>query len=458
LKDEIKILAATGMLGTGYLESSLERGLSWNPDFIGCDAGSTDGGPAYLGSGKCGYSKEAIKYDLRLALSGARKKRIPLLIGSAGSAGGDMNLAWTVEIAKEIAREEGLHFNMAVIHSEQDKEYLKKKLAEGKIRSLKPAQPLDEKIIDRSEHIVGMMGAEPFIRALEQGAEVVIAGRSSDTSIYAAIPIQRGFSPGPVWHAAKILECGAACVTQRSRADSMFARIGQGYFVVEPPNPEFACTPVSVAAHTFYETANPIHLYEPSGMMDTSLADYRAESERAVRVSGSKFVPAEKYTIKLESVEKAGYRSITVAFVRDPILIDQIDEWLERFVQKVKQRTSEMFGNRLANEDYFFNIRVGGRNAVLGDNEPFKDKVPHELTLIFEVTAPTQEIASAIMASAGHMGLHLSIPHWKGLTSNFAVPYSPREIGLGTTYRFNMNHVVEPADPNEMFPIEMVNV
>ncbi|MFH1303609.1 MAG: acyclic terpene utilization AtuA family protein [Planctomycetota bacterium] len=432
--------------------------MSWDPDFIGCDAGSTDGGPAYLGRGECGYAKEAVKYDLRLALLGARKKRIPLLIGSAGTAGGDINLAWTVEIAREIAREEGLHFKMAVIHSEQNKEYLKKKLAEGKITPLKPAPPFDEKVIDRREHIVGMMGAEPFIRALEEGAEVVIAGRSSDTSIYAAIPTQRGFSPGPVWHAAKILECGAACVTQRSRADSMFARIGQGYFVVEPPNPEFICTPVSVAAHTFYETASPVHLYEPSGMVDTSMADYRAESERAVRVSGSQFVPAAKYTIKLEGVEKAGYRSITVAFVRDPILIGQIDEWLDRLAQKVKQRTGEMFGDKVADGGYFFNVRVGGRNAVLGDTEPFKDRVPHELTLVLEATAPTQEIATAIMASAGHMGLHLSIPHWKGLTSNFAVPYSPRQIGLGPAYRFNINHVVEPADPYEMFPIEMVKV
>jgi hypothetical protein len=458
MKNEIRVLAATSMLGAGYLESSLEKGLSWGADFIGCDAGSTDGGPSRLGTGACAYSKAAVKCDLRLALLAARKKKIPLLIGSAGSAGGDINLAWTVEIAKEIAREEQLHFTMAVIHAEQDKEYLKKKMAEGKIRPLKPAPPYDEKAIDRSEHIVGMMGAEPFMRALEEGADVVIAGRSSDTSIYAAVPIQRGFSPGPVWHAAKILECGAACVTQRSRADSMFARIGQGYFIVEPPNPEYICTPVSVAAHTFYETGSPVHLYEPSGMLDTSTTDYQAESDRSVRVSGSQFVPAEKYTIKLEGAEKAGYRSMSIAFVRDPVLIEQLDEWLDRFREKVKQRTRELFGEKVADGGYVFNIRVGGRNAVLGNSEPMKDSVAHELTLIMEITAPTQEIASAIMASAGHMGLHLSIPGWKGLTSNFAFPYSPRHVAMGPVYRFNVNHVVEPADAYEMFPIELVKL
>ena len=455
---EVKVLALSGMLGSGFLESSYRIALSWDPDFIGCDAGSTDGGPTSLGNAECSYSKAAVKRDLRLALMGARERRIPLLIGSAGTAGGDINLAWTVDIAKEIAREEGLHFKLAIIHSEQRKDYLKKKLAEGKIRPLKPAPLFDEKVIDRSEHIVGMMGAEPFIRALEEGAEVVIAGRSSDTSIYAAIPIQRGFSPGPVWHAAKILECGAACVTHRTRGDCMFARIGQGYFVMEPPNPEYACTPVSVAAHTFYETSSPIHLYEPSGMVDTSTAVYEAESDRVVRVTGSGFVPASAYSIKLEGAEKVGYQAICIAGIRDPVLIGQIDSWLDVLREKVKQRVSEMFGEKAANGGYIFNVRIYGRNGVMGYREPLKDQPCHELALVMEATAPTQEMASGIMGMAGHAGLHQAIPQWKGFTSNFAFPYSPKQIARGPVFRFNVNHLVEPADPYEMFPMEMIQI
>ena len=113
--DKVRAFALTGMLGAGYLESSLKRAMSWNPDFIGCDAGSTDGGPASLGSGKCSFSRHAVKRDLRLALLAVRSEKIPLLIGSAGSAGGDLNLAWVVDIVKEIAQEEDLHFKMAII-------------------------------------------------------------------------------------------------------------------------------------------------------------------------------------------------------------------------------------------------------------------------------------------------------------------------------------------------------
>ena len=40
--DEIRILAPTGVCGSGFLEASFERGLAQKPHFIGCDAGSTD--------------------------------------------------------------------------------------------------------------------------------------------------------------------------------------------------------------------------------------------------------------------------------------------------------------------------------------------------------------------------------------------------------------------------------
>jgi hypothetical protein len=455
---EVKALALSGMLGSGFVESSLKRALTWDPDFIGCDAGSTDGGATSLGTGECTYSRAAVKRDLRLALLGARQKRIPLLIGSGGYAGGDINLAWAVDIAKEIAREERLSFKLATIHSEQDKKYLKRKLAEGKITPLKPVLPFDASVIDRSEHIVGMMGAEPFIRALEGGAEVVIAGRSSDTSIFAAIPLQRGISPGPAWHAAKILECGAACVTHRTRGDCMFARIRQDHFIIEPPNPDYACSPASVAAHTFYETADPVHLYEPSGMVDTSTATYEAENDRVVRVTGSSFVHAEKYTIKLEGSEKVGYQTICVAGICDPWLLSQIDSWLSTLREKVKVRAAEVFGDKVANGGYIFNVRVYGRNGVMGHSEPMKDKASHEVGLVLEITAATQELANGLMSMITYLGLHQSVPQWKGQVSNFAFPYSPKDVARGALYRFNMNQVVEPADPYEMFPMEMVQI
>ncbi len=142
-------------------------------------------------------------------LIGAMRLKIPLLIGPVGTAGGDVHLAWCCDILKEIATADNLAFKLALIHAEQDKAYLKKRLAEGRIKPLNPAPEFNAAVIDRSERIVGMMGAEPWKRALDAGAEVILAGRSSDTAIFAALPEMRGFPSGMAWHAAKILECGA---------------------------------------------------------------------------------------------------------------------------------------------------------------------------------------------------------------------------------------------------------
>ena len=120
---------------------------------------------------------------------------------------------------------------------------LKRKLEEGKITRLANAPELDVQVIDRSAHIVGMAGIEPFVEALENGAEVVIAGRSSDTSIFSAMPVMRGINPASVWHAAKILECGAACVVTRKYPDCNFAIVRDDHFIVEPPNPDYRCDP-----------------------------------------------------------------------------------------------------------------------------------------------------------------------------------------------------------------------
>jgi ribosome modulation factor len=307
-------------------------------------------------------------------------------------------------------------------------------------------------VIERSSHIVGLAGIEPYIEALDHGAEVIIAGRSSDTSIFAALPVMRGCNPATAWHMAKILECGAACVVQRKYPDCMVATLADDHFVVEPPNPEYRCDPVSVASHNLYENSTPYELIEPSGVLSTVDARYEALSDRAVRVSGSTFRNSERYTIKLEGAELAGYQSIIVGAVRDPVILRQFDSWLAGLESACKDRIRAVFGDDIE-EKYKFHVRVFGKNAAMGPLEP-ETAIGHELGLLFQVTAQTQELATALMKSVGHMAVHYPVPEWSGLITSIAYPYSPAEIARGASYRFNLNHVVEPASPLEMFKIQ----
>lgn len=453
---EVRALAATGMLGSGFKEESLRQGLAWGPDFIGCDSGSTDFGPYYLGSGESNFSKSALSRDLRLILLGARSNRIPAIIGSAGTSGANVHVERILGIVQKIAEVEGLHFRLAVIHSEQDKRYLLDKLQAGKIKPLSNAPPISEEVIRRSKHIVGMAGVEPFMEALHNGAEVIIAGRSSDTSIYAALPLLNGIPPAIAWQAAKILECGAAAVRQRKYPDCMFARLKEDSFEIEPPNPEYCCSPGSVASHNLYENATPYRLVEPSGVLDTSECTYEAVSDRAVRVRGGKFTHASTYTVKLEGAEFVGYQSLLMGGIRDPLILNQLDSWLDRLRIALQERFSAIFGEGI-NEKYRLNYRVYGRDGVMGTLEP-QAEIGHEIGLIIEITAETQSQAADLIKSAGHLAVHFPIPEWDGLITSIAFPYSPNELHRGPVYRFNMNHVVEPESPVEMFDLEYLNL
>jgi hypothetical protein len=451
-KTRMKAVAATGNLSTGFQEASLVRAVERGANFVGCDAGTTDSGPYYLGSGQPRGPREGVKRNLRLMLREALKAGIPVIVGSAGHAGGRPHLEWTLDIIRELARENDWHFKLAAIDSEVDKNLLADAFNKGEIAALSPAPPLDEGTIRHAERFVAMMGIEPIQQAISAGAQVIIAGRCSDVAIYAALPVLDGIPKPVAFHAGKILECGAASAAQRLYPDCMAAELDQDGFTVEPPNPAIRCTPQSVAAHALYENADPYHLVESGGVLDTSGAKYEAVGERAVRVTGSRFAPSTKYTVRIEGATLVGYRSIVIAGIRDPLVLRQLDTFLSTLRAVIERKVSD--GLKLGPNDYTLTFRVYGRNGTLGDLEPVSDE-GHEVGLIIDVVAATQSIAADIIPIASHTGLHHPILEHEGLISNLAYPFSPGGIDAGPVYQFCINHVWELSEPCAPFAMRL---
>jgi hypothetical protein len=448
------LVSATGMLGSGYRPESLDKAIALGARLIGCDAGSTDPGPGPLATGNCMFAKAAVKRDTEVMLSRAIEAGIPLVIGSSGTGGGDAGLAWMLDIVREIAREQGLRFKLAAIHSEIPQETVRAYLRRGRARALPPSPPLTDADIDAALHIVAMMGVEPIQAALNAGAQVVVAGRSSDTSIFAALPLLHGYPPAVVWHMAKILECGAAAVAHRLAPDSMMAVLHDDSFEVFPLREDYRCTPQSVASHTLYENADPFDLKEPSGTLDTREARYEAVSDRAVRVSGSRFAPADEYTVKLEGVRQGGYSTILMGGVRDPFILADLDGWLKQLDDNINIRVGAMVGNR----PYEIVTRVYGRNGVMGALEPETAVGGHEVFILWDVISQSQELSHAIAASVSHLAVHNPIPKWHGLISGVAFPYSPPELDRGPVYEFHLNHVLVPETPTSLFRTEFAEI
>lgn len=86
------VIVSNGMLGYGFREQSLHDAVEAGVDLIAVDAGSSDPGPFYLGSGRPFVGDAMTKRDLRLLVKAGHDSGAPLVIGSAGDAGGDVHV------------------------------------------------------------------------------------------------------------------------------------------------------------------------------------------------------------------------------------------------------------------------------------------------------------------------------------------------------------------------------
>ena len=454
--EEIRVLSPTAILGYGYPRASLEEGMSRKPHVIAVDGGSTDGGPYYLGIESTGGSAsgfiEMLSHDVGPLLEAAISAKIPLIIGSAGFAGAELHLQATVMVIRNVAESLGLRFRMAVIHAEIEKDYVRGKLREGKINPLGPVPELTEDEVEASVRIVGQMGVEPFVKAIEAGAQVIVAGRANDPSMFAALPFLKGFDKGLSLHMAKILECAAIAAEPGSGSDSMMGTLRNDHFLVEPLNPQRICTTTSVAAHSLYEKSDPLRLYSPGGLVDLSNVTFEQHSPRVVEVSGSRYIPDNTYRIKLEGSKRTGYRTICVAGVRDPGTIGRIDELIREARKEVAGKYSEHA------DSYKLIFHAYGRDGVMGELEPHAGSEARELGIVIEAVAPTQGLATGICATARTIMVHYGFPGRVSTAGNLAFPFSPLDIPAGPVYEFNIYHLVEEDDPHRLFPMDIVEV
>jgi hypothetical protein len=434
------------MLGAGFPPDTVARGMALGADVITVDGGSTDSGPYYLGTGTGKTPAEAVRRDLEILLPAAAAAGIPLIVGSCATSGTDSGVDWVARIVHDVLDDQGLSLTVAKIYSDQPTGRLLDRLNAGRIRPLAPPRALDAADLRRCTHIVGVMGHEPIARALQEGADVVLAGRATDTAISAALPLMRGMPAGPTWHAAKIIECGGQCTTS-PREGGVFAQIDATGFTVEPLAAGARCTPQSVAAHMLYETANPFQMREPAGTLVVSDAKYTALDERRVRVEGSAFQAARQHTIKLEGAAISGYQTMSFTGIRDPGILARIDDWATTMTDVLATRVEQVLGLRPG--DYDTDLRLYGYNAILGDLDP-DPAPPREVGVMLLVNAATQQLATAVAQVANPLMLHLPTPDMTHLPS-FAFATSPAETERGATYEFVLNHAVDVDDPCDMF-------
>lgn len=449
MKPEFKILSPTAILGYGFPEESFRRGMAEKPDLIAVDGGSTDPGPYYLGAGKSFTDRAGVKRDLRYMLTAGVRAGIPVVIGTAGGSGAAPHLEWCRQIVLEIAREEGLAFKMAVIPTDVGRDIIHEALDGGRIEPLDLVPSLTHDAIDASPHIVAQIGVEPFMRALEAGAQVVLAGRAYDPACFAALPILKGYDAGLALHCGKILECAAIAASPGSGSDCALGILREESFVLKALSDERRFTAESAAAHTLYEKSDPYFLPGPGGVLDLTGCEFIEHADGTVEVRGSKHVH-RPYQVKLEGARPVGYRTIAIAGTRDPIMIESMDS----IIEAVEARVATILGEGSAARVFF---HLYGKNGVMGHLEPARDARAHELGMVIEVVADTQEEADTVCSLTRSTLLHYGYPGRVATAGNLAFPFSPSDVRAGTVYEFSLYHLMT-VDEEALFPFRMESI
>ncbi|NKB56452.1 MAG: acyclic terpene utilization AtuA family protein [Alphaproteobacteria bacterium] len=448
-----RVLVPTGALGISFAAPAFARGVESKPDVICVDGGSTDSGPYYLGTGTSKYSRAVTKAEWRELMIARDKAQVPLVIGTCGTCGADASVDWMLSITREIAEELGQTVKVAALYSSQPIERVQGALKAGRVTPLVPAPEVSEESLAECTNIVALAGAEQIGAALDTGADIVLAGRATDTAIVSALSLRRGDHAGAAWHGAKIAECGALCSTDPT-SGVILLDIDREGFTVEPMADDANCTPHSVSAHMLYENSDPFILYEPGGHLDVTEAKYVSLDARRVRVTGSQWVPSDRYTVKLEGARIGGYQTTIMAVLRDERYVANAREWTEKLHRFVCREIESRM--RLAAEDYDLEFRLIGVDSVLGALET-KPSNPAEVGVLGVITASSAEIASEIGKLINPYVLHYPLTRDEELPT-FAFPYSPAQSERGALYEFCLNHVMTLDDPMEAFRLEVVEV
>jgi hypothetical protein len=215
-------------------------------------------------------------------------------------------------------------------------------LARGiEMRSMDTGEPLSV-IRDRIQSANAYIGAFPLAEALSTGADIVIAGRSTDTALALAPMVHRfGWQQGQ-WDlmaagtiAGHIVECGAQCTGGNCQVDWQsipdMANIGYPIIEAEPdgsfvitkhPKTGGRVTKDGIKEQLLYELGDPRQYITPDCIADFTSVRLDDAGPDRVRVSGIRGGPNTEF-LKLSISYSYGWKAIGTLVYSWPQALDK---------------------------------------------------------------------------------------------------------------------------------------
>ena len=264
---------------------------------------------------KMGYATDFVRQITPL-LPMIKEDEIKILSNAGG-----INPVACQDILKDAADKAGIKLNIAIVTGDDLISELPK-LKELGITEMESDESLPESCLS----INAYLGAPGIVKALEQGADIVITGRCVDSALVLA-PLMYEFdwkesdydllASGSL--AGHIIECGAQCTggnfTDWKEVDGFhdmgFPIVeveGNGDFVVSKPNDTGGMVTFGTVAEQFlYEIGNPEEYLLPDVVCDFTQVTIKDIGKDMVQVSGaSGSAPTDQY--KVSATYMNGYR------------------------------------------------------------------------------------------------------------------------------------------------------
>jgi len=270
-----------------------------------------------------GYARDFVPLMVELAPELAEKE-----VRVVTNAGGVNPVSCREALVEELREvETSRPLRIATVTGDDLMHRLDELLDEGyELRHMETGRPLSE-VRDRVEAANAYLGAAPIVRALEEGADIVVTGRSTDTALtYGPLIHEFGWS----WEdhdriaagivAGHVNECGAQATGGNTLLDwENLDLVAPGYPIVEArPDGSFVVTKhpdlggrvtwATVTEQLVYEMGDPRDYITPDGVADFTTIELEDLGRNRVRVSGVEGGEATD-RLKLSIAYHAGWKA-----------------------------------------------------------------------------------------------------------------------------------------------------
>ena len=244
---------------------------------------------------------------------------------------GGVNVEGCAAAVRDVARELGLEgkLRIGIVTGDNILDRIDDLVARGiELRNMDTGAPL-ETVRDQIQSANAYLGAVPIVGALDQGAQIVITGRSTDTGLTLAPMIHEFGWRSDDWDtlaagtiAGHIIECGAQCSGGNCQYEWQsipdLANVGfpiaeassDGTFVITKHEGTGGRVNVpSVKEQLVYEMGDPHGYITPDCVADFTTIRVESDGADRVRVFGIKGKPATD-TLKVSISYSAGYKAV----------------------------------------------------------------------------------------------------------------------------------------------------